>query len=193
MNRFTKFHIIIPPKYVEENPECLIRAAQGDIRAFEWLYTHYCQRLYEYVQVLTADSYLAEDLVQEVFAKIWARKEKLGNILNFTAYLHTTAKNHLISVYRKKQRERRYRQQALYLNQSYTEAHLLIKKEEGALVSKAILSLSRRQQLVYRLVKQEGWSRQEVGSALGISPFTVRNTIKRAQEVLREKIEEMVE
>lgn len=181
-----KFNIIIPPQDIRENPGCLAKIAAGDARAFEWLYKNYCKRIYDYIFLLTNDAALSEDLVQEIFLKVWTQKEKLTEIKNLNSYLHTTAKNLITDNWRKQSTEKQ-----VIKNIAYTadkEITLTPFKNEPGVLSGALDTLSERQKLIYRLIREEGRSREEISKALNLSPNTVKATMQNALHKIRQQL-----
>ncbi|MDR1273412.1 MAG: sigma-70 family RNA polymerase sigma factor, partial [Odoribacteraceae bacterium] len=79
------------PTYTEN--EILERVAAGDERAFRHLFDHYQPRIYSFARYLTRSEALSEDIVQEVFMKIWIAREELRGVEYFNAYLRTIARN----------------------------------------------------------------------------------------------------
>jgi RNA polymerase sigma-70 factor (family 1) len=184
---FSKFKIIIPPQDVRESPECLTRIIAGDRKAFEWLYKNYCSKLYDYIQLLTCDKPLAEDIVQEVFLKIWNNKEKLASVVNFNSYLYVTAKNLLSDKWRRKNLEKEHIRNYLQYEQPI-EHNLFYKHTEDKTVNAAIKTLTPRQELIYRLIREEGKTREQVSKQLNITPNTVKATMQKALYNLRKQL-----
>jgi RNA polymerase sigma-70 factor (ECF subfamily) len=184
-----KFNIIIPPQDVQENPECLEQIAAGNANAFAWLYKNYCKRLYDYLFLLTNDTHLSEDIVQEIFLKIWTNKEKLAEIKNFNAWIFFNTKNLLTDKWRKSQNEKQVFKN-IASTQPQTEHNLFHQRNEEKRISNAVTSLSPKQQLVYKMIREEGHTRDQVSKQLKISPNTVRNTMQNALHNLRQHLRE---
>jgi RNA polymerase sigma-70 factor (family 1) len=188
-----KFNIIVPPQDIEGYAECLKQIALGDKAAYEWLYKNYCGKLYDYTFLLTADSALSEDIVQHVFMNIWYNRDRLCGITNFNGYIFTAAKNAVISYWRKQNREKEYLKELTLESTQHITTDFLEEKENKHIVSQAVRSLPKRQQLVYRLCREEGRSRKEISKKLNISPFTVKvtmqNALKHLKDYLRERID----
>ena len=73
------------PQYVDH--ELLTAIAGGDEMAFTRLFNAYHEKLYTFILRLTQSSETAEDVLQDVFFKIWANRKLLTDIDNFNAYL----------------------------------------------------------------------------------------------------------
>lgn len=180
---------IIPPIDPENPVQCLEKMVAGDVHAFSWLYKNYRKRLFDYVLVLSGDKELAEDIVHDIFLKLWARREKLASISNLRSYLFAMAKNHFLNWQSKRKTEQLVTQELTNFIPRHLEDQIL-KREEKKILENAVRSLTQRQKLVFKLVKEEGLSRMEVSHALGISPFTVKATVQNALKGIKKKVSE---
>lgn len=169
--------------------ELIIRVVQGDEIAFEQLFRQYKDKLYSFILHLSGSATIAEDVLQDVFLKIWRDRHQLTGIDNFNAYLYRMAQNTAINVLRRQSRE------ALLLNEVQRLApegvqgdELLAAKEVRAALQQAINNLPPQQRKVYQLGKEQGLTYEEIAAALGISTSTVRNHMVQALKSIREYI-----
>ncbi len=81
--------------------EILLRVSKGDEQAFHQLYNLYNKKIFSIAWKLTGIESAAEDVVQDVFIKLWLHREKLSGINYFTAYLNTITRNHIFNSLRK--------------------------------------------------------------------------------------------
>jgi len=79
--------------------ELVSRIKNGDSCAFEELFFTYCQPLIQFACRFVGDINLAEDLVQEVFLKIWSNRQQLNPSLNIKNYLYVAIKNLALNTY----------------------------------------------------------------------------------------------
>lgn len=165
--------------------------AGGDETAFRSLFDTYWEHLYSVALMLTKSEALAEDIVQEIFLKIWNKREELPEVEKPEAYLFIIARNHIYNVLKQRQREEQYRKHIIDWFEGAKEnpENDLLFKESAALVQQAIGKLSSQQQTVYKLVHEQGLSYKEVAEQLNISPNTVKNhlvsSLKQIREFLR--------
>jgi RNA polymerase sigma-70 factor (ECF subfamily) len=182
-----KFDIIIPPQDIEQHPGCLKKIAAGDRGAYAWLYKNYCSKLYNYILVLTTDKALSEDIVQDAFLKIWNNKETLTAVNNFNSYLYTTARNLLLDKWRRKQNEKIHLKTfAGSLQQE--QQNDFFRRDCERTINAAVKTLSPKQEIVYRMIREEGKKREEVSKELKIAPNTVKVTMQKALAGLRERL-----
>jgi len=177
--------LTLPDIDIHIEKELLSNIAKGDENAFAQLYFHYKDRIYAISVKLCGSVEVGEDMVQEVFLKIWINRDKLLGIEHFRAYLYTIARNHVIRYLKK-----------LALNMEGLNGEMdsvirsnsetnLIEKEYQKTLQEAIKSLSSQQAIVYRLSREEGLKREEIAAQMGISPETVKTHLAQALKHIR--------
>lgn len=164
---------------LHDEKQLLLQVAQGDEAAFRKLFHQYWENIYGVALVLTKFSPLAEDMVQDIFLKVWLNKEKLSEVENFSNYLFIIARNHIFDELRKKSRESDFAQQLIdYFNASpHNPEHELLHKESARILKTAIDKLPEQQKKIYQLSRDKGLKHDEIAGQLGISKNTVRRTI----------------
>lgn len=165
----------------------LCQIAEGNENAFRELYEHYRNKVY-YVswKLLKSDS-SAEDVLQEIFLKIWINKEKLPLIENFNAYLNTLIHNHIYNKLRKQANEERFIREFVTTDISspnFTFDTVLLKESQN-LLKKAILHLPSQQKRVFELSRFEGKKHEEIAGILNISKETVKKHIMEASRTVK--------
>ncbi|MGJ7029727.1 RNA polymerase sigma factor [Niabella hirudinis] len=156
----------------------------GDERAFRQLYNRYHQKIYAIGYYLTRSQTIAEDIVQDVFLKIWDKRTELREVRQFEGWLKIIVKNHTLNVLEKAAKERLTRK----VQQEREEATLaetlvapkLEQKEINHLIQKAIDRLPAQQKKAYLLSKQEGFKAAEIAQIMDLSIHTVKNHLKAA-------------
>ena len=164
----------------------LRQIADGDERAFRIFFDHYKDRFYSVVLKMTRSDDLAGEIVQEVFLKIWKKRASLVEIDNPDSYFFTAVYRRVYSYYKKLALERKLlkviSESASF--QNITDETVLANESER-LINKAIAKLPPQQQLVFKLSKQQGMSREQIAEQLHISPNTVRNHMAEAIKFIR--------
>ena len=159
----------------------LSKIAAGDERAFKKLFDFYKERFYAVVLKMTRCDEIAEDIVQDVFMNIWSKRESLVNVENPSTYFFTAVYRRVYHHYRKVALEKRILQVVPRVKESVnTTDEMVLAHESENLISQAIAKLPSQQQLVFKLSKQEGFSREDVARQLHISPNTVKNHLTDA-------------
>ena len=158
---------------------------------FSRLYKLYKERVYQYAFLLTQSRFHAEDIVQEVFLKLWINRRQLDHIENFNAWLYTMARNKTLDRFRAISRERSgLKELQLQTNCcSCTTEEMIDKKENKKLLRLAVDSLSPQRKMIYQMIRISGWKREKVARALDISPNTVKCQMTTALKQIKEYLE----
>ncbi len=167
---------------------------QGQRSALESLFRTYYTPLVRFVHSKVQDADAAEDLVQEVFYKLWNQRDSLQINTSLKAYLYTVSKNLSLNEIQKKKRHAE-------LNQVYTEKQEQqdpgMSEDEASVweerIREVVESLPPRCREVFELSRFEGLTYQEIAEELHISPKTVENQMGKALSVLREKLAPFLE
>lgn len=164
----------------------LERVAAGDEKAFAVVVERYWKNIYGQALTYVKSTHQAQDIVQEVFIKIWEKRQSLDRIERFDSFLFIVARNHIISELRKKI--------ALPLERDMLE----MVREEGALPDKqlslkqlqqhlamAITHLPPQQKVAYLLSRDENLSFEAIAQRMGLSRETIKKHICRALNSIR--------
>jgi len=167
--------------------EFVKRLQSGDQLAFEALYHTYSKEIYRKIIKMVKDVTLAEELTQDVFVKIWNKREVITTEKPFRYYLLTLATNLVNDFYRKAARERRLQDEIIAASTELynpTEDQIYY-KESKEIMDAAIDSLPAQQKLVFQLCKIEGKTYEEVSNMLGISTSTISNHIVKGTKTIK--------
>ncbi|WP_333624264.1 RNA polymerase sigma-70 factor [Sphingobacterium siyangense] len=173
------------PVNILPEKELINRIQSGDQVAFEQLYFQYAGKLTHRLLHLLKSEELAQDILQDVFLKVWEVRDRLDPELSFGAFLYTIAGNLCKNTFRKALSHQLY-ESAHGFEEAYSpvEQHLERKEAELALES-ALSKLTTRQKEVFTLHKIEGKSYKEISELLGISPNTINQLIQQANKQLK--------
>jgi len=177
----------VPDPFAMDERSLLHRVASGDEAAFAELFNAYKGRVYSIGMRLMGTSVAAEEIVQDVFLKIWLKRETLISVEHFRAYLFTATRHEIINALRRIARRRGIAGEALRESEpgaSDTDA-LLLDKEYQEILRQAIERLPAQQREVYRLIKEQGLKREVVAEQLRLSPETVKVHLAKAMRSIR--------
>lgn len=162
--------------------------AQGDQTAFRSLFETYWDHLYTVAMLLTKSETFSEDIVQDVFVKIWNKREELAGIEKPENYLFIIARNQIYNVMKQQKREVQYRKYVLDWFEAANDSpeNNLLFKESAQLLHQAVGQLSSHQQAVYKLTREQGLSYEDTAKTLNISTSTVRNHMVNSLKIIRE-------
>ncbi len=169
-------------------PGLLIRLKNGDLLAFDELYRLYSHKLFSFVFRILKNEADSEDIVQEVFIKIWEYRDKLSDYRFLNSFIFTVAYNNSISHLRKRISSEKYIQYLRNLTRSETRDDFITEIELAELnnkVEKLISSLPGRQKQIFLLHREKGLTYPEISEKLEISKNTVENHMVKALRFLR--------
>ena len=174
------------------NAALFAELAAGNEIAFRQIFHYYTPRLLPFVFSIVKSEAVAEEIVQDVFLKLWTNRVDVAQKEAPSSWLFTIAANQSLTFLRRMSVEKRYidtikvQIEDAWLHNP-TE-HQLFLREDEALLKKAMDTLPPQQKLIYTLSRQEGLSHKEIADQLNISPNTVKNHIVTAVRTLREFI-----
>jgi RNA polymerase sigma-70 factor (family 1) len=174
-----------------EEKEILLRIQQSDELAFEKIYKLYSPKLYGKLLKLLKSVPQTEEILQDVFLKIWEYRASVDPEKSFSAFLFKIAENKAFDFFRKTARDKKLEAALVALSTvNYTALEEFVADDEkSVLLENAINKLSPQRQQVFRLCKLEGKSYKEVSELLGISLSTISDHIVKATKAIREHLE----
>src|SRR5580704_2435066 len=151
-----------------------------DQKAYEELYVSLYEYLYNFAWSFVKSKQLSEEIVSDVFIKVWQKRSTLESIENFKVYLYVVAKNISLN-YVGKNKTLTYsdiRDLSAELVSTYSDPEqLLITSDMMQLINNAVAQLPTRCRLIFRLVKEDRMKCREVAEILQISIKTVENQV----------------
>lgn len=166
--------------------QLLHQLANGSDAALRQLFKIYRDRLFFYIARITKSEQVAEELVMDVFMKIWTHRSKLSEVANFDSYLFRIARNKSIDFLRSAAGNARLQEllwdqiQAVAANDN-ADTRVLVKEFESK-QREAVLALSPQRRKVYTLRHDQQMSHEEIASQLNVSRYTVNNHLVEAQK-----------
>ncbi|SDC91822.1 RNA polymerase sigma factor [Pedobacter soli] len=156
--------------------------ASGCLQTFQTVYSLFNQKLYAYILKKTNSAYMAEEVVQLTFIRLWEKRETLSAEYNLSTQIFRIAGTILIDQLRK---------------EAVSKKHLSVVEDDFALktdteqpemlhaLEQAIEQMAPVRKKVFKMSKVDGYSYKEIAEMLSISPKTVENHISQALKQLR--------
>ena len=171
-----------------EEKSLLALVARGDETAFHTLYSHHRAHVYGIALRLLQSASLAEDVLQEVFLKIWIGREKLPMIISFSAYLNTITRNHIYNTLRKQAYEELLLERLFLLQVASLRGTALDDisyRELREALQKVVDTLTPQQKRVFELSRMEGLKHEDIARQLNVSRETVKKHVSEALRMVR--------
>jgi len=171
------------------NDHSLVQLLQkGNVTAFDSLFEVYSPKLYGFALKYFKNETDAEELVQEVFVKVWENRQTLKSELSFKSYLFTIALNLIRKYFNKKATSLRYLESLQndpeFSDQITTEDYETTLRK----IYQIIDQMPERRREIFLKSKLEGKSSKEVATELNISPGTVDNQVSEALRFTRSQL-----
>lgn len=165
----------------------LVQMAYGDAEAFRAIYEQYQDKVFAYAWRFTKSRHEAVEVVQQVFIKLWEKREGIDPAGHFEGYVMRMTQNHLLNLLRNTARDQAKKQR---LFENMTRLHRepeesLLEKELTTVYNRAIEALPTQKKIIYHLRHKEGLSYAEIAEQLNISPFTVKKHMAEAVKLIR--------
>ncbi|OXA67339.1 RNA polymerase sigma-70 factor [Flavobacterium aquidurense] len=177
----------------DDNATLIESLSKGDESAYAYLIDTYHHKLCVYANSLVKNIYSAEDIVQNVFIKVWEQRTRLKTDHALKSFLYKLVYNEFIDLYRKNQ-------SLFSLEKSYYDALNAVIQEEDSesfqrvlnVVNKEIQNLPPKCKEVFILSKKEGLTNIEIAEHLDVSIKTVEAQITKAFSILRSSLDEKI-
>jgi len=172
-----------------DQSKLLYELSQGNELAFTKLYNEYKNVVFSTALKITKSRILAEEVVQDVFLKIWQNHENLAEITNIENYLFIISRNHIFDMIKKIARDTSIVVDTNYKSTSTNDTEDAIKDDQyNVILNQIVDQLPPQQQKIYKMAKWDGLSHQKIGEDLGISTETVKKHMAQALKFVRTKI-----
>ncbi len=167
-------------------------AQHHDQRAFRLLFDHFYPRLFSYAKLILKSPSLAEEVVSDVFVKVWEQRSRLASVQNLNSYLFIVTKHQALNQLRSDSRHLSFSTDPYFPEQSGQHddnpEQVYLAAEYAHVVQEAIQKLPHRCQAVFKMVRQDQLSYKEVAVLLDISPRTVEHQLAKAMDRIRQAV-----
>jgi RNA polymerase sigma-70 factor (family 1) len=164
-------------------------ALYEDMKAYKRLYELLSEGLYRFSYSMVRSAEVAEEIVSDVFIKVWQIRARLSEIDNLRVYLFTIARNFSLNYLARNADNRVIGLDSLdagVLVEGNSPAEICISADLTNQIRRIIQQLPPQCRLIFQLVREEGLKYKEVAAILDLSPFTVRNQLAIAVQKIGE-------
>lgn len=165
----------------------LLKVADGDEYAFGQLFKIFYNQLGDFILRITESEQLTQEIVQDVFLKIWINRSSVGQLDCFKAYLLVVARNHAFNCLKKIASEKIREKQWVntVLHEAANNVQDTVTTDTNKLIDEAVELLPPQQQKVYILSRIENMKQEEIARELNISLETVKKHMVLALRFLK--------
>lgn len=173
-----------------ELQDLLVKLKDGDKDAFTQIYHRFFKSIYVKVLSMVKDKDITDELVQDIFLKIWQKREEINLELHFNAYLFKVAHNLVFDFFRKATKDSKIIAHLMHVAiEQYLHSDVQYEaKENEKFLSEAITQLSPQRKQIFIYCKLEGKSYKEAAAKFNISVATVNSHITASLKFIREHI-----
>lgn len=163
------------------------RIKYGEKKAFQELYERYAPKIHHFSLSYLKNEADSEELVQNVFLKVWEKRKILDASQNIKSYIFKIAVNSIYDFIRCKNIEKAFSEFALnnYSRESNNTWNTIIYKEMQTTLNKRVSQMPEQRRRVFHLSKRKGLTNDEIAEKLNISKRTVENQLYRALAFLK--------
>ena len=176
---------------INDDRVLLEKLKSGNIACFELLYSKYSGKLYNYVLSLSkGDFYLAEEIVQNVFVKIWEIRQHINTEGSFNSFVYTVGRNMFLNVVKSRLQEHLYHDyvvdhEAVLDNSVEKEIEYKMLEEQ---INRLIEQLPPARRNIYVLSRVKNLPNREIAALLDISENTVESQLNKATQFMRKNL-----
>ena len=164
---------------------------EGDHSAYTEIYNRYFYLLYTHAYKKLQDEDQAKDIIQDIFATLWFKREFNLNTDNLAGYLFTAVRNRIFDLFSHEQVKAKYISSLNDYLETHIHAptdHLTRENELKAYIEKAVQALPPKMKRMFEMSRKENLSHKEIAAKLGTSENNVSTQITAALRVLRTKL-----
>lgn len=172
--------------------ELLTKIAAGDEVAFKQLFEHHRKKLYHYVLAVTKSREVAEEIVIDVFLKLWTGRELITHIQHMDAFLFKVAYNKAMDFFKlaaKNAKLQKLVSEQMEAHQEQSADYSLLNNECREILNNAYKQLSPQRRLMITLSREKGMTHEEIATELNLSRNTVKNTITDSLKIIKQYLQ----
>jgi RNA polymerase sigma-70 factor (family 1) len=181
----------IMAKYKQlQDLDLIVLLKEDDEAAFTEIYERYKWILYSHAYKKLKNREEARDVIQELFAGLWTKRNAINFNANLSGYLYTAMRNKILNIIAHQQVADKYVDslEAYAAQDSFIADHLIREKQLAILIEQEIASLPPKMKALFLLSRKEYLSHREIACKMEISEETVKRQMKNALKTLRLKL-----
>ena len=187
-----------------DDAQVMLRVKDGDDAGFEYLVTKFRRPMMAFMYRMAHNTSVAEELVQEVFLRVYRSRQTYNAEAKFSTWLYRIATNLAVN----HARDTKYERPELTVNldepdeetgstidlpdNSMTAEQAILRRERLAAIRQHVQNLPERQRMAVLMHKYQGMDYRQIGEVLKLSESATKSLLFRAYETLREKLKDFI-
>ncbi len=177
----------------QEDLQLITGLKDGDRAVFEHIFRKYYSELCRFSLRYLPDKLVAEEVIQDLFCKLWFRKSELVINTSLRNYLYKATVNFCLNYLHHQEMERRYVGFVGFEMDEATGGSALDSDGElSGVFEKALLRLPQKRREIFEMSRFEGMKYQEIADKLGVNIKTVETQMTRALDFMRRNLKEFL-
>lgn len=165
---------------------------EGNIKAFEKVFRLYYSSLVFYSYGITGRKEIAEEIIQEIFYRLWKERENIRVTHSLKSYLYAAVRNESLQHNEHIMVRERYRQQLLSAEKTAPEPSPhedLEYRELESIINRTLINMPERRRRIFQMHRYEGLKYKEIAERLSLSVKTIEAEMTKTYQALRKEIE----
>lgn len=168
------------------NTTIIKQLSEGDQRAYRVVFEHYYPRVWEFVRRIVKSDTVAEDVAQDIFVKIWERREMFGvEVHSFSNYIYVMSRNAAINALRRMGRITPLVEQSVHAQSDTSLEEDYYAREKELIIRLAVCRMPEQRRRIFEMSRYMGMDNQTIATTLNLSKKTVENHLTLALKTLR--------
>ncbi|NDW11612.1 RNA polymerase sigma-70 factor [Bacteroides sp. 214] len=170
------------------------RIKEGDVKAFEQLFRFYYTPLMMYAYSITGRREVSEEIIQELFFKLWRDREELRIFQSLKSYLYTSVRNQSLRYHEYNMVREQHKEKVIAFSeksQNSTPQEQLEYKELEIIINQTLERMPERRRQIFAMHRYQGLKYKEIAEKLSISVKTVEAEMTKTYKALRVEIEKL--
>jgi RNA polymerase sigma factor (sigma-70 family) len=161
--------------------------SEGNEHAFTQLYNVHRNKIYNDALRLIKSPVLAEEIIQDVFLRVWLKRTEMADINNLESFLHTVSRNLIFDHLKKISYQVVLKENIEHNSKPVTDTDFLVRQHQCQLMlAEAVSKLCPKQKQVYQLAKIDGLSHEIIAQKLDLSRLTVKKHMANSLHIVRQ-------
>lgn len=173
--------------------ELIGRLKNNDKSALDEIFNYYYPRLYNFSKKILKIEVDIDDILQDVFLKIWLHRSKINNPETFNSFIFTVTKNALLNLIRSNAKNQAFKEEfsKRIISSEYVTQNQIEFNEIKTAIDKIVAKLPEKRQKVFLLSRNDGLSNKEIAQKLNISEKTIEDHITHSIRFLKKSLSEI--